>query len=113
MSKLFQNTAFGWGFWLGILIFGLLNIFSYVNSRAEQAELDGKLAEEGIRFADAGGYSMGFPFVLYRWDFGYPFHFYFVWSGLIADILIGLILSFLVGLIFKFVWEKFTAKRLK
>src|SRR3712207_321621 len=105
MHKLISYAAFKIGFWSGIFLFVVLNLLSYELSRHKYDTLP-------IKFADAGGYEMGFPFTLYVWSFGYPFNFYFVWSGLIADILIALVFSFVLGLIFKFVWSKSASRRL-
>jgi hypothetical protein len=98
--------AFNLGFWVGICLFAFINSVSYIVSYAEHHRPE-------MKFADAGGYAIGFPMTFYRWEFGYPFRFYFVWSGLIADILIGITFTFVVGFVFKFVWTKIQPQNLK
>lgn len=103
MNKLFQNESFNLGFWSCITLFGLLNIFSYKSSN----ELP---IDSNIRLADVGGYNIGFPFTLYKAEYGYPFQFYFVWTGLISDILICLIFSLVIGLTLKIIWSKISSQ---
>ncbi len=98
MSKLFKNTAFNFGFWSGFLLFALLNLFSCIG-------------DSYSNLADAGGYKIGFPLTIYQADFGYPFHFYFIWSGLIVDIFVGIIFSFVFGLVFEFIHSRIDSRR--
>lgn len=98
MSKLFQNRPFNIGFLFGLVLLALINYFSYLN-------LDSPKTSHSL-------HSFGFPFAVYEYG-GFITIEQILWFGLIADILIAIIFSFAIGLIFKFVWERFTTKRLK
>ena len=87
------NTAFYLGFWSGILLFIGLNYYDFVTS---------------YRGWDSFG-TFGIPFTFK--DGGDLFA-NIVWLGLVADILFALVSSFIFGFIFKFVWLKFTSRRL-
>ncbi|MDQ3181583.1 MAG: hypothetical protein M3Q33_13810 [Acidobacteriota bacterium] len=108
MNKLFQNTAFNLGFWCGLVLFAFINFLSYIKAIHEFSTADFAIAP--IRFS-SGGYSFGFPFILYKTEIGYPNHFYFVWSGLIANILIAIVFSFIVGFVVNFMWSKIVSRR--
>lgn len=83
VKKLFESEIFYLGFWLGTILFFFLNASSYESSFENQANSE-------ISFS-AGGSIIGFPFTMYKAEIGYLNHYCFVWSGLIADILIAIL----------------------
>ncbi len=99
IAKLFQSTIFIVGFCISGMLFNALNYLSYF-SHANMFSCDDCI----IR--------LGFPFYFYERGGFFTVN-QFIWSGLIADVLIAVIFSFVIGLIFKFVWEKIAAKRLR
>ena len=106
MSQLLKNKSFYLGFVVGILIMFALNLYTVYRMK-------------GCHHCN---YFFGYPLTFYSgiitecvignagficnvWEFS--------WFGAIVDVLTAVIFSFVVGLIFKFVWGKFTMKRLK
>ena len=98
MKKLFQNSAFYFGFWSSVVLFLVFNLLSYAKSYAEYTN-------RKIKFS-AGDYGGGFPFTAYYVFIGYPNSSGIIWANLIANLLVALVSSLLVGLIFKTVWSK-------
>ncbi len=89
--KNFQKNAFSFGFYIGILFFIVLNIYS--------------LAANYGGCIDCYG-DFGIPFTLGDGDIKFG---RFIWVGLIADILFALIASFIIGLVLKWAWLKFNS----
>lgn len=94
MKKHTSNIAFHLGFWSGILLFIGLNFYS--------------LAANYGGCMDCYG-DFGVPFTLGDGNFKFL---EFIWLGLIADIIFALVFSFAIGLTCKFVWAKFTSRRI-
>jgi hypothetical protein len=105
MNKLFRNTAFNLGFWIGLCLFAFLNYLVYVITYNEFVR--------SIRMFSAGGYWAGFPFGFYQVIIGNPNNTYFSFVGLILNVVVALISSFIIGLIFKFIWLKLNSHRLR
>lgn len=101
MINFFQNTKFILGFFFGIIIIILLNIFF----PAENNCASGNLCD-----------FQGFPFIFYQSGFeerdGGSYIGEILWFGLIADILLTILFGFVIGLILKFVWSETTARKL-
>lgn len=97
MKKLIKSSIFMVGFLCGIPMF----LFSMVT-------LD---RQDQIICFDCQ-MPVGFPFAYYQSE-GFVEPARYLWFGLIGDVVFGIIFCFMIGLIFKFVWEKFTAKKLK
>jgi small basic protein len=86
MRKPFQNKAGILGFWIGIIIFLLLNfILSSTTDEFSNITTD-----------------YGFPFLAYRTNLSSNYSTYVFWYGLIANIVIALAGSFAIGKAFDF-----------
>lgn len=72
-----------------------LVIFFILNNLSSEVE-----SESGTIF------NRGFPFVYHRLEFNVMAHHYYIWSALIADILIAFACSVVIGSVFKFVLSK-------
>lgn len=101
----FYNKAFKIGFWTNILLFGVLNYLNYLMAFNEYLN-------RKIRFS-VDGYVCGFPFRIYEHIIAYPNRIGFVFEGIVLNIFIAVVCGFIMGSIFKFIWSKFTSKKLK
>lgn len=106
MSKLFRESAFNFGFGIGICLFVFLNYLVLLISYNEF------IKPKQFNFS-VGSYWAGFPVPFYQVVIAYPNSAYFSLIGLIINIVVALSGSFIIGLIFKFVWSKIGQKRLQ
>ena len=90
------DTAFKMGFGLTVLVFVILNILSYSNAVAEIKDWKAS----GIDFGEMSPI-WGFPY-----DMTNPYLF-------AVNALIIVVCGFIAGLIFKFMWSKFSSKKLR
>ncbi len=104
MNNLSERRAFNLGLWCGIVLFVVLNVLNYSNSR------DCFLNSE-IDFLSGDGCFSGFPLLMYNGGLASPNGSNIIWSGLIGNILIALVFSFVLGLIFNFVSSKIFSRR--
>lgn len=104
MSKLY-NKAFKVGVWFSISLFVISNVISFFISRNEYMNKE-------IHFADADGYSWGFPFEMYRFSIGYPYsEDGFTLDGTIINTIVLTTCSFILGFSFRFISSKIAARR--
>jgi len=82
-----------------MIFFGVVNYLSFI-SPANNFNCDDCLL------------SFGFPFYLYEKGGFFTVN-QFIWSGLIADVLISILLSFVAGIVLKFIWGKLTTKKFR
>ncbi len=104
MNNLSESRAFNLGLWCGIVLFVVLNVLNYSNSR------DCSLNSQ-IYFLSGDDCISGFPLFMYNRGLASPNGSYIIWVGLIGNILIALVFSFVLGLIFKFIWSKIATRR--
>ncbi len=83
MKNLIQSKSFKIGFSIGIILFALLNYFSY-------------LWADSVNTLNAP-HRFGFPFAFYE-SGGYTAVGRFIWTGLIVDLVIAILVSALIGL---------------
>ena len=103
MDKLYDK-AFKVGFWCNALLFIVVNIISCVATVSEY--------ESKSQLADAGGYSFGFPFEIYRNYIGYPYsEIGFTPFGVIKNTFFIAGCGFVIGLLSKFIWAKISSRR--
>jgi hypothetical protein len=107
MNKLFQNKRFKFGFRFGMIFSFLIQIISFIIYAIDLYTFENP---QGVNIDMI--WSFGFPIPIFYGGFLSPNGFIW-WRGIIANLLFAVIFSFVVGMLFKFVWEKFTAKKLR
>ena len=98
MSKMTLNKIFFVGFMFGLLLFLMINYFSYLSFPKP--------------YISHALHKFGFPFAVYA-DGGFEYTEQILWFGLIADILTALSFSFILGFVFRHIWSKITARQFK
>jgi hypothetical protein len=98
MKKLMGDKSFVLGLSFGILLIALANFYTLLPKRTGAICFD--------------CYELwGFPFAIH--ESGTILHLSrFIWSGVVANILIAIVFSFLVGSSFKLIWSKFKPQSL-
>lgn len=107
MSKLPENKGFKYGFKIGIILFLLAQLISFLNYIFSVFRIN---TPPGVSVH--GFWDIGFPFSMYYGMYD-VFHGDLNFTGLIGNILIAIIFSVAVGLIFKFVQSKNSPRRVK
>lgn len=102
----FYNKAFKLGFWINVLIFLILNYFSYLTAYSDYHKVS------NIQFS-IQGYVCGFPFRIYEYIIANPSRVGFVFEGIVINTFITVVCGFIMGSIFRFDWSKFTKDKLK
>jgi hypothetical protein len=100
MKTMLRTRVFRFSFLAGISLFVMLNSFSYNSYHTRQ--LLHTFGPFSIYDADA----YGIPFSFYFVGEGIPRWSSFVWSELVADVVIALIFSFVIGGVSTFLWPK-------
>jgi hypothetical protein len=108
MSKIY-NIAFRMGVSLNILLFTMLNVISFKLAENDYIRRRMEWEKSEIKFS-GGGPSLGGWGLPFDWNAKY---FVIEGAGAILNIIIMAACGFAFGFLFKFVWKKFTAKRLR
>jgi hypothetical protein len=108
MSKSLNNKTFKGGFTLGISLFVLVQIVSFLRHFVLMIWL---AFTTPSHISAHPMWEIGFPFSMYYWMFNFS-NGKVDFNGLAGNVTFGLVLSLLIGLIFKF-WTKFAQQRLK
>jgi magnesium-transporting ATPase (P-type) len=109
----FYNKPFKVGVLFTIALFIVSNFISYFVAYNYYIRREKELLSKGISFGDAGGYSWGFPFELYRNFYTFPFDIGFTSEGIVLITFVVVMFSFIFGFLFRFVWSKISYRFVK
>ena len=99
MEKVYDK-AFKVGVAFNLVLMFALNLLSWAYSYY-------KFSNQPVIFMDAGGYSWGFPFEMYRNFSGYPYSDVgFTLKGVLLNTLFTMICGFVFGFYFRFINKK-------